>query len=197
MAATPSLTIVKKFTYRLTSEEWSNTYHFSGGTPADDTHWKALADAVIAEEKHCYSSATSVVRAYGHVPGTNHAVWTYDYFTAGSTVPGDMSPSGSEAGVAGDDAGVLQWRTADYTSRGKRIYLRKFMHDSLSKGTNHLDELAASAKSAYESFGAAWVTGFISSTYKIAGPNGAAGSSPAASKWLTTRTLKRRGRRPT
>lgn len=196
MAATPSLTIVKKFTYRLASEEWSNTYHFSGGTPADDTHWKALADAVIAGEVACYTNATSVVRAYGHVPGTNHAVWTYDYFSAGSTVPGTASASGSEQQVSGDVAGILQWKTADYTSRGKRIYLRKFFHDPFSKGTNHEDELSATSSGNYAAFGASWVTGFISSTYKIAGPNGAAGSSPVASKWLTTRTLKRRGRRP-
>src|SRR6266576_2358533 len=45
MAATtdtaPSLTIVKRFNYRGdVDEEFSNTYHFSGTTPADAAAWK-------------------------------------------------------------------------------------------------------------------------------------------------------------
>jgi hypothetical protein len=191
------MTIVKKFTYRGNREEWSNTYHFSGGTPADSTHWKALADAMINSEKNCYTADTSVVRAYGHVPGTNHAVWTYDYESAGATVAGVLSAASGEQRMPGDAAGVLQWLTADYTSRGKKIYLRKFFHDCGSKGTGHEDELADTWKFGYEALGDDAEAGWISSTYKICGPNGAAGSGRAASKWITTRTLKRRGRRPT
>jgi hypothetical protein len=196
VAASPSLTLIKSFSYRGKAEEWGNTYHFSGGTPADDTHWKALADAWIASEKNCYSSETTVVRAYGHVPGTNHAIWTYDYALHSATVAGVLSAAGSEQASPGDCAGVLSWPTANYTSRGKRIYLRKFFHDVFNKGTTHEDELAATWAAGYSAFGDDVVTGFISGTYKICGPLGAAGGTKIVSPWVTTRSLKRRGRRP-
>lgn len=197
MAATPSLTIVKKFLYRAFSdEEFSNTYHFNGGTPSDGTAWKALADAVIDDEKACYTSAASVVRAYGHEAGNTISVWTYDYEAHSETVAGTCTVETGGHQWAGDQAGVLQWQTADFTSRGKRIYLRKFFHSGESGPGSLYDALGSNCTTGYEALGAAWVSGYISSTYVIAGPNGAAGSNPEALPWVTTRTLKRRGKRP-
>lgn len=196
MAATPSLTIIKLFQYRGADEEWGNTYHFSGGTPADDTHWKALADAVIADEKTCYKSTSAVVRGYGHVPGTNHAIWTYDYLHGSGHVPGTLGLTGGYDSMAGDQAGVLEWPTAAFTTRGKRIYLRKFFHDGGQGTSSHVDEIDPACITAYDAFGAAWVSGYISATYKIAGPQGAAGGTPRTLPYVTTRTLKRRGKRP-
>src|SRR5439155_20108573 len=188
MPAMPSLTIVKKFTYRDVGEEFSNRYHFSGGVPADATAWKALAAAVITAEKATQTPTTSWVRAYGHVNDDSVAAWTYDYLAAGSAVVG--VPAGWSGGnpMPGDVAVWVRWQTANYTSRGKRIYLRKFFHN-VWQSSSDVDKLVAAQKTALETYGAAWVTGFISNQYKICGPLGAAGSAPIASTWLTTRTL--------
>lgn len=197
MAATPSLTIVKKMQYRnFSDEEWSNTYHFNGGTPADSAAWKALADAVILDEKTCFKSYCSVVRAYGHEASNPISVWTYNYETGSGAVPGTLVPGSSYYPMAGDQAGVLEWETADFTSRGKRIYLRKFMHAGAMEADAQGDTLHPDYADALDAFGAAWVSGYISSTYVIAGPQGAAGSSPKHLPYVTTRTLKRRGKRP-
>jgi len=197
MAATPSLTIVKKMQYRnFSDEEWSNTYHFNGGTPADSAAWKALADAVIAQEKTVFKSYCSVVRAYGHEAGNPISVWTYNYETGSGAVPGTFNPGSSYYPLAGDQAGVLEWETADFTSRGKRIYLRKFIHAGAEEADTQGDTVHPDWADALDAYGAAWVTGFISGTYTIAGPNGADGSSPKHLPYVTTRTLKRRGKRP-
>lgn len=195
MAATPSLTITKTFTYRDNDEEWSNTYHFNGGTPASDAEWKAFADAVIADETDCYSVNTAVTSAAGHAAGTPVAVWTYDYLAHAETTPGTLSLTGAVR-QAGDAAVWLRWLTANLTSRGKPIFLRSYYHDVYGQSSGAPDKILAGQKSMLETFGANWVTGYGTVPYVRAGPMGAAGSSPLASEYLTTRTLERRGKRP-
>jgi hypothetical protein len=193
VAATPDIVIVNRFTYRGNFEEWSNKYHFSGGTPANAAAWKALADAIVAAQAPALPSVVRNVRAYGHEAGNVGAVWSYDYLTPAETTPGSLS-QGSGALAPGDCAAWLRWATANFVN-GKRIYLRKYFHGAVTTSVSNGDTLLAAQKTALETYGAAWVTGFISSTYKIAGPLGAAGSSPQAGAFITTRTLKRRGKR--
>jgi hypothetical protein len=191
----PSLTIVKRFNYRGDAdEEFSNTYHFSGLTPADSATWRTFADAVIAQEKTVLHDDVSITRAYGHAPGNTIAVWTFDYRAAALEVLGTYN-SGAGRDVPGDVAVVLRWSTANFTSRGKRIYLRKFYHRPEHHVTDR-DKPDAGLVTRLNTYGAAWVTGIGADTRHIVGPRGAAGSSPVVMQWLTTRTLKRRGRRP-
>ena len=78
MAATPSIKIVKQMDYLGAPRQWSNRYHFNGGTPADGTHWTTLADAVVAAEKAIYKAATdfSIVHAFGYAAGSDVPVFT-------------------------------------------------------------------------------------------------------------------------
>ena len=195
-----SLTIVKSFSYRNAPEEWSNTYFFNGTLPASPTSWKVLADAVIAEEKNCYTSKTQVVRAIGHKAGDSVAVWSYDYAAGSGVIPGTLVPVTGNLQQAGDAAAWLRWSTDQLTSRGKPIYLRSYFHDVYAhQEPNDADLLDATQKTNLEEYGADWVAGFADGdavNHTRAGPHGVSGLVAVASTYITTRTLERRGKRP-
>jgi hypothetical protein len=200
MADTDSITIVKSFDYRGAPEEWSNTYHMTGTTPATDAAWKALADAIIADEKAIYQSTCKVVRAIGHVAGSTVAVWSYDYTAHSDEVPGTFAGSGA-AYDAGDAAVWLRWSTDQLTSKGKPIYLRSYYHNAAAAGTTptYRDTCHADQQAALQALGDAWIAGYSDGTndHFRAGPHGAVGLVALPSTYLTTRTLERRGKRPT
>lgn len=195
MPDTPSITIIKRFKYRGKDEEWSNSYHFSGSTPSSDAGWKTLFDAVIAEEKKCYTSMCKVVRAYGYEAGNEHSVAQVDYAAAPLTpIEGTFTLVGSGSYIqAGDAAAWIRARTPNKNSRGKWIYIRKYMHNVYA---NQDGLLAPDQKTAMEAFGAKLVSGTLPGNFKWVAPQGAEGGPIAVSAYVTTRTLKRRGKRP-
>jgi hypothetical protein len=194
-----SITIVKSFTYRGNAEVWSNTYFMDGTTPSSAASWKVLADAVIADEVTCYDSGTEVVKAIGHVAGESVAVWSYDYEAASETVPGTFSHSSFIGG--GDTAVWVRWKTTALTERGKPIYLRSYFHPAYGTSATDQDTTNPFWITAAEAYAADWVTGFVDGDgheHHRAGPHGVSGQLPVvASPFTTTRTLERRGRRPT
>lgn len=196
MPDTPSLVIVKSFTYRDQAEEWSNKYHFTGVTPSDDASWLTLANGWITEERHCYTAETHVVRVYGYEAGSNHANFVHDYTAGGTNVglAGDFTdPTAFRS--PGDAAGTIRWSTGDYNSRGKLIYCRKYFHDVRNNGTDP-DEVVPSQITAYNQFAAVITSGFFPGGARYCGPQGADLDNHRADPYITTRTLKRRGKRP-
>ena len=195
-----SLTIVKSFPYRGAPEEWSNTFFMDGDLPASPASWKTLADAVIAEEKLCYTSATEVVRAIGHQAGDSVAVWSYDYDAHSDTVPGTFSPGVDDNPCPGDCACWVRWSTDALTSMGKPIYLRSYFHGVYQTTTGgDVDIASPTQMAALLEYGQDWIAGFTdgdSVVHKRAGPHGVIGLVALASTFVTTRTLERRGRRP-
>jgi hypothetical protein len=198
MAAQSSLTIIKKFPYRGADEEYSNTYHFGDGTPADSAAWKTFADAVIAAEKAALLDYTTIIRAVGHKAGVTVADWEYDYEAHSASVAGTFA-HGSNPIEPGDVAAWIRWPTSAKSMKGKPIFLRSYFHNVLPNGTTSpaWDTLHTGMKTALETYGNAWVSGFSdgTNTYVRRGPNGATGGTALASTYLTTRTLERRGRR--
>lgn len=196
----PSLTIIKQFSYRGNDEEWGNTYFFTGPEPSSDTEWKALADAVIADETAIYDSTVEVVRAIGHKAGDSVAVWGYDYASGSGAVPGTFTGGGTGDRCSGDVAVWVRWHTDQLTSRGKPIYLRNYFHGAYAVGTSATtrDQVHADQRTALEALGAAWNAGYTvdGTDRERTGPHGVTGGTVASSAYLTTRTLKRRGRRP-
>jgi len=195
----PSLTLVKKFDYRGNDEEWTNTYFFTGDAPTSPASWKTLADNVAAGEKTLYPSSTHIVRAIGHEAGESVAVWSYDYEANTEEIAGTYAETGASRD-AGDTAQWIRWSTDQMTSLGKPIYLRSYYHPGFRQTSGTADQVAPSWQTAAQAYGDDWIDGFLdgdSEERHRCGPHGAVGLVTAYSEFITTRTLKRRGRRPT
>lgn len=192
MPDTPSITIVKTFTYRGQPEKWSNTYHFSGDTPANATDWKALADAIWAEERKVVVSDVKIAAAYGYAAGNENSVFQVDY-----TVPPNTQTLGvwtSTPADPGDVAVWVRWLTPDRNSRGRPIYLRKYIH-GVAQGTT--DTVNSAARTDLQTYAAKMIDGTLPGGFRVCGPQGAVASAPFVSPFVGYRQLKRRGRRPT
>lgn len=195
MPDTDSITIIKRFTYRGSQEEWSNTYHLEGTTPTNAAGWKTLADAIITSEKSCVRSAVSFVRAYGYQAGNEHSVATVDYVALGGALVTGTLTQGSGAPMAGDQAAMLRCTTTKRSSKGKPVYVRKYFHGGWVDASN-TDNITPQMKAALEAHGAVMIGGTLPGSMKWCAPQGEDASIPAASPYVTTRTLKRRGKRP-
>jgi hypothetical protein len=197
-APTVGLTIIKRFTYRgNTMEEFSNSYWLTGPTPADSAAWRALFDALVTQEKTCYPTVVNVVAGYGYdsVAEHAHAVWSVDLTASPNViVPGVAAATVSELG-AGDTAVWVRWSLDKLNSKGKRVYLRKYFHPALgTSGTP--DTTQAGIKTALNAFGAKMEDGSFLAGRKITDTAGTATIGHSAGSFTTTRTLKRRGKRP-
>lgn len=197
MPDTPSIVIQKSMDYRGQPEVWTNKYHFSGTTPGSAAAWKALADAIILQEQKHLPFKVSFVGALGYEAGNEHSVYQVDYRVAPNTVlrgSTNISANSDPQTEAGDVAYWVRWRTPDRNSRGKPVYLRKYFHAAVIG--NSADAIFPTQKSRALDYANAMMDGSLPGGVKICGPQGAVASAPTVSDWLTTRTLKRRGRRP-
>lgn len=185
--AYPSLKITKQSKWRgdLT-HEWSNRYHFTGGTPVDNTHWETLRTAVVNAEKAIFTSGIKITDVQGYEAGSDLSVfgWT------GSTTCTNAS-SGNP--MMGEICALCRWKTAARTTFNHPIYLFKYWHgvNGLTSDDNLLD---TTQKTAMETYAAAWVTGFSdgTNTLRLCGPNGASGSSPTVDQYLRTHSFPAR-----
>lgn len=197
MPDTPSVTMVHKFTYRGAVEEFSNTYHFSGTVPTSDANWLALIVAIWTKEKAAMGAEVFMSRAYGYEAGEDNSVYQADTTTSGFPGAGDggqISASGNLK-VPGDVAATVRWYTGEHSSRGKKVYCRKYFHGVYGSTTTP-DNVATAQLTALNTYAAGMIDGTLPGGVKYCGPQGAVLSAPAASVYLTTRTLKRRGKRP-
>lgn len=198
-APTCGLTLVKDMSYRgVAGEEWSNHYLFTGSTPADSTAWRALFDALVLQEKTLYHSGVRVVAGYGYDQPYSDgvsAVYSIDMRVAPNTpVVGTFSMGTSHQG-SGDTAGWIRWGLNRFNSKGKRVYLRKYIHPA-AISTSDGDPLSATWITALSAFGAKLEDGSFIDGRKITDRLGTALVGHAVSQYATTRTLKRRGKRP-
>jgi hypothetical protein len=182
--------------YRGVAEQWSNTYHFTGTAPGSAAAWDALIDAIVAVEKLMHTAAITVVYASCYTADGTPADHVRDFNNSPDTpVAGTYSPT-TASGVgqcAGDQAVWIRWKTDHRDSRGHQVYIRNYYH---GKWVTLPDTVLAAQKTLMATFGAAMVTGFIGGTYKIADLQGDACTTPTVPTFVTTRTLKRRGKSP-
>lgn len=197
MATVTGLTTVKQFTYRGDpNEEFSNTYHFKNAPPVDSASWVTLMNQVLGAESKILPSTTHFVRVYGYDSDDPNAHHVFAQELAAGSVSGVYAHDAQyEAEIAGDQAAMVWWKTSRLNARGKPIYLRKYIHSGYV--TN----------AAGDNLSSAYVTALSSFVNLTTGINAIHGGlrsrshdetivSSLASPYVTTRTLKRRGKRP-
>lgn len=186
MAATPSIKVTKQFTYRGVTRQFSNRYHFNGGTPADSAHWTTFSDAVVTAEKAIFGNAITIVKTTGYAAGSEVPVFTKTYSTTGT-----LATSGQQA--PGDCAALVRYATAARTSKNHPVFLFNYYHGCwvAAGGT---DVLLAAQSTAMSTYGGVWIgAGFSdgSTSYNRAGPNGATATGVLVEQYVTHRDLPR------
>lgn len=183
MAATPSLKVVKSSSFRGQTRLWSNRYHFNGGTPSDSAHWTTFSDLVVTAEKAILPASCQIVETVGYAAGSDVPVFTKAYTTNGTNSAATFTQTLQVAAVG-------RWATTARTPKNHPIYLFAFWHDvHAADASTGRDTLIAAQKTAMDTYGAAWITGFSdgTNTYVRAGPNGA-----TATGYITVSSLSHR-----
>jgi hypothetical protein len=190
VATKPSIRVIKQFNYRGTVRNFSNRYHFNGGTPADATHWTTLSDAIVTAEKAMYAALTSggakIIATVGYAGGSEVPVFNKTYTTDGTMA------AGTGLVVPGDAAGLIRYSTADRSSKNHPIYLFNYYHACYAApGGITADTLYATQKTAMGVYAASWITGFSdgSNTLTRCGPNGHIATGQLVEAMLTHRDL--------
>ena len=199
MAAQNGIVVTKSFDYRGAPEEWSNRYWFNSAQDWSASAFRSVFDSIVNLEKVLYTSATTVVSGYGYNDNDPkaHAVWSVDLRISPDTpVAGTYAPGLAER-QSGDSAMFCFWRTTRKNKRGKPIYLRKYFHDVHNESGPPHDGLADTQKVLLADFatklGTETTLGF---TVAAQGHPDEELMGHGAHPWITTRTLKRRGKRP-
>lgn len=182
--AYPSIRVVKTTSFRGNAlHEWSNRYHFRGGTPADAGHWETFRANVVNAEKLCFTGGIHIVKVYGYAAGSDVPVFSW----AGS-VAGTNASSGNPQ--MSEICALCRWTTDQRTKFNHPIYLFSYWHGvNASVGDGNL--LDATQRNAMITYAQAWDTGFSDGTNTLnrGGPNGAAGTTPYVDTYLRTHSF--------
>lgn len=190
------LTVTKRILYRDVWEEWGNSYVFSGTQPADQAAWDAWAARLLAIERPMLTSIVQWVDWYGYNDGHWQTKPTHidAAGTFAASTAGTLSASGT-LNTPADAAFWVRWDTGQYTSRGKKIYLRKYFHGALYAGSAY-DTVAPTQKAAANTYAALMYSGSgLIGTARLARDTGTLAIAHNVADYITTRTLKRRGKR--
>jgi hypothetical protein len=178
--------IKKTLPYQGGTRTFSNDYHANGGVPADNSHWDALFDAIVAAEKLIYQSGITITEAVGYTGAGTIATHSKAYTTAGTA-------SLTGANPPGDVAALLRFATAARTSKGHPIYLFNYFHGAVIQSGADFELLSTAQKTLIETYGTAWLTGFSdgTNTYVRAGPRGANATARTVHQFVTHRDFPR------
>lgn len=186
MPLTPSVKIVKNFVYKDAVRNYTNRYHFNGGTPADATHWHTLFDAIVAAEKLVFPNTVNINEALGYAAGSDVPVATKSYSQLGtaSLTSGGATP--------GDVAALVRYATTARTPKNHPVYLFNYYHGVWNQ-SGDVDKLNAGELTLFSTYANAWISGFSDGTITCvrAGPNGATATGSLVETYLTHRDFPR------
>jgi hypothetical protein len=192
-----SVVLIKRFLYRGANEEWGNRYHLTGADPADAAAWHTLINAIRDGEKAASTSRVSFVRAYGYNSGAAVSTYTLDYSAPGEGIQtgGAFAPTlSSTCGrCPGDCALLVRWTTAKRNTLGRTVWARKYYHDVY---TDNNDAIFAAQRTLWLTFGGLMTGGTLPGGRVLCLPDGTVAGACTIPTYVTTHTLKRRGKRP-
>ena len=192
MAATSSIRIVKKFTYRGAVRDFSNRYHMGTATPPDAAHWTTLADAIALAEKAIYmpfsAGGADIIEAVGYAPGSEVPVFskTYSAASTGAFGAGALAP--------GDAAALVRYSTPDRSTKNHPIYCFNYYHSVWSAaGSTGQDTVLPAQVTAMQTYANHWITGFSDgvTTYNRSRPSGDLCTAALVESLITHRDLPR------
>jgi len=189
----PRLRLVQSSEYRGQPEEWSNTYSFKGPAPTTPAGWQAIADAFILLLRQCFTSKTTFVRAYGYNANSIGANFVHDYTSPGPPSAGTGVFTNSLS-LPGDAAITGRLSSEKFNPSGKRVYGRNYWHDAYAEATDS-DRVNSEQQAQLTTFLTQYTQGTIIAGTDSCLPDLTDTHSPHVDQWITTRTLKRRGKR--
>jgi len=181
-----SIKVIKSFSYRGQTHQWSNRYFLNNTSIDTQAHFNTLADAVVLAEKAIYNAAVTIIGVNYYAPGSEVAVWTRSYSTAGTYA--------TTTGTApGDCAALVRYTTSQRTSKNHPLYLFNYYHGIVAAGYPNQDQVAATQATALGTYANSWVSGFSDgvTTYKKAGPRGAVATGYVVETYVTHRDFPR------
>ncbi len=185
MAAAPSIRVVKTLPFKNGSRNISNRYHFTGGTPADATHWHTLMDAVTAVEKTIYYAGVVINECFGYAAGSDVPVASKTYSLAGT----HTRTTGSHV-QAGEVAALARWSTAARSTKNHPIYCFSYWHGALVEdGLPYFDHIEPAQAALMATYAGDWVSGFSdgSNTYVRSTPSGHTAIGSSIEEYVTHR----------
>lgn len=131
--------IVFQTPYRSGTKEWSQLWHFTGGSWQDSAHFVALYNALKAQLQGLLPSRTTFVEAVGYNPGSFVPVFTHTDGANGSSSVAGVPFAPLEAAM------LARFSTTQRSTKNHPIYLYKWFHGIWTAGTTTPDQPPAGA----------------------------------------------------
>lgn len=190
--------IVKSAEWRNTQEEFSNGYYFNGTKPSNRSEAEAFFMALWNVEKEFSNQLITLAQGYYYEDPTvdkPHVTIGRDY--RGENIQygsGGIASSSGGQQTSLEQCGLMKARCG-YMKNGRVRYVNKYYHGVSAKQSD-ADAANWVASATLATKLAKFTDGTLPGGAKLCRPDGLVCETPQVSPWITTRTLKRRGKRP-